>query len=221
MVITSECLFLIYFVSFRQSHKVDDKRKYWKVVKVKALSRGKSLIDSRWVKLKYKTGIFERYYARIVVNGYLRKDDFDLLSFERMISTFWASKGWFRPFEPFALTFSHVTARLASQITAIPGFFAYDYDAVCAYYQCSCTSTETSLREKRFQDILSRMMSVSSCSTQFMTSSSWRELPTFFAKKCTLKLDLHSLKLMSVAWYWWKVIWRVVQHPSHPRPNRT
>ncbi len=60
MVITSECLF----------------------------SRGKSLIDSRWVKLKYKTGIFERYYARIVVNGYLRKDDFDLLSFERMISTF-------------------------------------------------------------------------------------------------------------------------------------
>jgi len=184
-------------------------------------SRGKSLIDSRWVKLKYKTGIFERYYARIVVNGYLRKDDFDLLSFERMISTFWASKGWFRPFEPFALTFSHVTARLASQITAIPGFFAYDYDAVCAYYQCSCTSTETSLREKRFQDILSRMMSVSSCSTQFMTSSSWRELPTFFAKKCTLKLDFHSLKLISVAWYWWKVIWRVVQHPSHPRPDRT
>jgi hypothetical protein len=57
---------------------------------------------------------------------------------------------------------------------------------------------------KRFQEILSRMMSVSSCSTQFMTSSSWRELPTFFAKKCTLKLDLHSLKLMSVAWYWWK-----------------
>ena len=221
MVITSESLFLIYFVSFRQSHKVDDKRKYLKVVKVKALSRGKSLIDSRWVKLKYKTGIFERYYARIVVKGYLRKDDFDLLSFERMISTFWASKGLFRPFEPFALTFSHVTARLASQITAIPGFFAYDYDAVCAYYQCSCTSTETSLREKRFQDILSRMMSVSSCSTQFMTSSSWRELPTLFVKKCTLKLDLHSLKLMSVAWYWWKVMWRVVQHPSHPRPNRT
>jgi hypothetical protein len=88
MVITSECLSLIYFVSFRQSHKVDDKRKYLKVVKVKDVSRGKSLIDSRWVKLKYKTGIFERYYARIVVKGYLRKDDFDLLSFERMISTF-------------------------------------------------------------------------------------------------------------------------------------
>ncbi len=90
MVITSECLFLIYFVSFRQSHKVDDKRKYLKVVKVKDVSRGKSLIDSRWVKLKYKTGIFEWYYSRIVVKGYLRKDDFDLLSFERMISTCWA-----------------------------------------------------------------------------------------------------------------------------------
>jgi hypothetical protein len=44
--------------------------------------------DSRWVKLKYKVGILERYYARIAVKGYLRKDDFDLLSFERMISTF-------------------------------------------------------------------------------------------------------------------------------------
>ncbi len=221
MVITSECLSLIYFVSFRQSHKVDDNRKFLTVVKVKDLSRGKSLIDSRWVKLKYKTGIFEWYYARIVVKGYLRKDDFDLVSFERMISTFWASKGWFRRFETFTPTFSHVDVRLASQITAIPGFFVYDCDVVCAYYQCSCTSTETSLSEKRFQDILSRMMSVSSCSTQFMTSSSWRELPAFFAKKYTLKLEFRSLKLMSVAWYWWKVMWRVVQHPRHSRPNRT
>jgi hypothetical protein len=48
--------------------------------KVKDVSRGKSLIDSRWVKLKYKTGIIERYSTRIVVKGYLRKDDFDLLS---------------------------------------------------------------------------------------------------------------------------------------------
>jgi hypothetical protein len=46
--------------------------------------------------------------------------------------------------------------------------------------------TETSLCEKRFQDILSRMMSVLSCITQFMTSSSYRELTTFFAKKFTL-----------------------------------
>jgi hypothetical protein len=146
--------------------------------------------------------------------------------FERMISTFWASKGWCRPFETYALTFSHVTVQLALAITipgffVIPGFFAYDYDAACAYSQRSCTSTETSLRENRFQDILSRMMSVSSCSTQFMTSSSWRELPTFFVKKCTLKLDLHSLKLMSVAWYWWKVMWRMLQHPSLQWPNRT
>lgn len=85
--------------------------------------------------------------------------------FERMISTFWASKRWCRPFETFALTFSHVAVQLALAITAIPGFFAYDYDAACAYYQRSCTSTETSLREKRFQDILSRIMSVLSCIT--------------------------------------------------------
>ena len=132
-------------------------------------------------------------------------------TFERMISTFWASKGWFRPFESLALTFSHVAVRLALAITAISGFFAYDYDAACAcYQQRSCTCTETSLREKRFQDILSRMMSILSCIRQFMTSSSCRELPTFFAKKCTLKLDFHSHELMSVAWYWWKVMWRVV-----------
>jgi hypothetical protein len=66
------------------------------------------------------------------------------------------------------------------------------------YKSDSCTCTETSLCEKWFQDILSRMMSVSSCSTQFMTFNSWREFPTFFVKKYTLKLDLHSLKLMSV-----------------------
>ena len=100
MVITSECLFLIYFVSFRQSHKVDDKRKYLKVVKVKDVSRGKSLIDSRWVKLKYKTGILDRYYARIVVKGYLRKNGFDLLS---------------------PLTFSHITVWLDLEINAIFG----------------------------------------------------------------------------------------------------
>jgi hypothetical protein len=56
------------------------------------------------------------------------------------------------------MTFSHVAVRLAFAITAIPGFFEYDYDVVCAYYQCSCTSTETSLREKQFQGILSRMI---------------------------------------------------------------
>ncbi len=60
------------------------------MVKVKDVSRGKSLIDSRWVKLKYKTGILERYHVRIVVKGYLRKDDFDLLNFETMISIFLA-----------------------------------------------------------------------------------------------------------------------------------
>ena len=149
---------LIYFVSFRQSHEVEDKRKYWKVVKVKDVSRGKNLIDSRWVKLKCKTGIPVLH-----------------------------------------LTFSHVAVRLALAITVIPGFFAHDYDVSCAYYQRFCTCTETSRREKRFQDILSRLMSVLSCSTQFMTSSSCLELPTFFAKKCTLKLDLHSHRLMSVA----------------------
>jgi len=80
--------FLDILVLFLQAHKAGDKRKCLKVVKVKDVSRGKSLIDSRWVKVKYKTGILERYCACIVVKGYLRKDDFDLLSFERMMSTF-------------------------------------------------------------------------------------------------------------------------------------
>ena len=47
------------------------------------MSRGKSLIDSRWVKLKYKAGILERYFARIVVKGYLRKDYFDLFELRK------------------------------------------------------------------------------------------------------------------------------------------
>ena len=80
----SKCLSLMYCVSFRQYHKVGDKRKYWKVVEINdvPVARGKSLMNSCWapVKLKYKTGILERYCARIVVKGYLRKDGFDLLS---------------------------------------------------------------------------------------------------------------------------------------------
>ena len=74
----SRCLSLIHFVSFRLSYKLMVNGNTGKWSKVKDVSRGKSLIDSRWVKLKYKTGILERYCARIVVKGYLRKDDFDL-----------------------------------------------------------------------------------------------------------------------------------------------
>jgi hypothetical protein len=77
-------------------------------------------MNSCWVKLKYKTGILDRYYARIVVKGYLRKNGFDLLS---------------------PLTFSHITVWLDLEINAIFGFFTYDYDAVCTYYQHFCTRT--------------------------------------------------------------------------------
>jgi hypothetical protein len=36
-------------------------------------------------------------------------------------------------FESFAPTDSHITIRLVLAVTAIPGFFSYDYDAVCAF----------------------------------------------------------------------------------------
>ncbi len=36
-------------------------------------------------------------------------------------------------FESFAPTASHITIRLVLAITDIPGFFSYDYDAVCAF----------------------------------------------------------------------------------------
>ena len=45
-------------VSFRRADKVGDKRKRWKIDKIKDVSRGKNLIDSCWVKLKYIAGIF-------------------------------------------------------------------------------------------------------------------------------------------------------------------
>ena len=36
-------------------------------------------------------------------------------------------------FESFAPTAAHITIRLVLAITAVPGFFSYDYDAVCAF----------------------------------------------------------------------------------------
>ena len=94
---------------------LEDKRKCWIKIKIKDIPRGKSLIDVRWVfKLKYKNGVFEKHRARIVAKGYLQKKDIDY-------------------FESFAPTASHITIRLVLAITAIPGFFSYDYDAVCAF----------------------------------------------------------------------------------------
>jgi len=217
----SRCLSLIYFVSFRQSHKVDDKRKYGKVVKITNVTRGKSLIDSHWVKLKYKTGIFERYYARIVVKGYLRKDDFDLLSFERMISTFWASKGWFRAFWALYPDFLSCCCSVSFSTHCYPWILR----VWLRYSVCLLSVLLYQYRnESAWKAIPGYPLKDDEClELQYAIYGlkQLRELPTFSTKKCTLKLDLHSLKLMSVAWYWWKVMWRVVQHPSHPRPNRT
>ncbi len=94
---------------------LEDKKKCWMKIKIKDIPRGKSLTDVRWVfKLKDKNGVFEKHRARIVAKGHLQKRDIDY-------------------FESFAPTASHITIRLVIAITAIPGFFSYDYDAVCAF----------------------------------------------------------------------------------------
>ena len=99
----------------KEYYILEDKKKCWIKIKIKDIPRGKSLIDVRWVfKLKYKNGVFEKHRARIVAKGYLQKKDIDY-------------------FESFAPTASHITIRLVLAITAIPGFFSYDYDAVCAF----------------------------------------------------------------------------------------
>ena len=101
-----------------------EKKKCWKIIKIKDVPRGKSLIDVRWIfKLKYKNGIFEKHRARIVAKGYLQKKDIDY-------------------FESFAPTASHITIRLVLAITAVPGFFSYDYDAVCAFISAPLPASE-------------------------------------------------------------------------------
>ncbi len=99
----------------KEYYILEDKKKCWIKIKIKDIPHVKSFIDVRWVfKLKYKNGVFEKHCARIVAKGYLQKKDIDY-------------------FESFVPTASHITIRLVLAITAIPGFFSYDYDAVCVF----------------------------------------------------------------------------------------
>jgi hypothetical protein len=77
--------------SDKEYSTLGDKKKCWKIIKIKDVPRDKSLIDVRWIfKLKYKNGIFEKHRARIVAKGYLQKKDIDY-------------------FESFAPTVSHIS----------------------------------------------------------------------------------------------------------------
>ena len=58
-----------------------------------------------------------------------------------------------------------------------------------------CVKNDSRISSKK-----SRMMSVLSRSTQFMTSNSYRELPAFFTKKYTHKLDFHNYRLVIDWW---------------------
>jgi hypothetical protein len=67
--------------------------------------------------------IFEKHRARIVAKGYLQKKDIHY-------------------FESFAPPASHITIRLVLAITAVPSFFSYDYDAVCAFISAPLPASE-------------------------------------------------------------------------------
>ena len=87
----------------------------WKIVKLTSLPPGAKLINCRWVyKLKIRDGTSERHRARLVAMGYQQEKGRDY-------------------FESFSPTCSHSTVRLALALTAVPGWYSLDLDAVCAF----------------------------------------------------------------------------------------
>ena len=152
-------------VSFRRADKVGDKRKRWKIDKIKDASRGKNLIDSCWVKLKYIAGIFALVLRWKGTCKRMMKGTFK--------RTFWVLVLDFLSHYCSASTCNHcypwiLRVWLRSSVCLL--------SALLYLYRNESTW-------KWSQDIHSRMMSVLSYITQFMTSSSCRELTTFFAKK--------------------------------------
>ncbi len=58
--------------SDKEYSTLGEKKKCWKIIKIKDVPRGKSLIDVRWIfKLKYKNWIFEKHRARILVSFHM------------------------------------------------------------------------------------------------------------------------------------------------------
>jgi len=87
----------------------------WKIVKLTSLPPGAKLINCRWVyKLKFRVGTYERHRARLVAMGYQQEKGRDY-------------------FESFSPTCSHSTIRLVLALTAVPGWYSLDLDAVCAF----------------------------------------------------------------------------------------
>ena len=87
----------------------------WKIVKLTSLPPGAKLINCRWVyKLKFRDGLYEHHHARLVAKGYQQEEGRDC-------------------FEIFLPSCSHSTIRLVLALTAVPGWYSLDLDAVCAF----------------------------------------------------------------------------------------
>ena len=125
--------------------------------------------------------------------------------------------GW--PFESFVLAFSHVAVRLALAITVVPGFLASSCNhcgpwIFRVWLRCSVC-------------LLSALLYL------YRNESVWKKIPGYPLnddERLELYYIIYDLKQLPRAyyflcqelytWYWWKVMWRVVQHPSHQWPNR-
>ena len=99
----------------KEYNTLANKMKCWDIVDQSSLSPDSNIIGTKWVfKVKYKNGQYDKHRARIVALGYRQRKGVDY-------------------FETFSPTSSYVSIRLVLALTALPFWYSYDLDAVCAF----------------------------------------------------------------------------------------
>ena len=99
----------------KEHNLLDATMKCWDVVDQSSLPSTANIIGTKWVfKVKYRNGTYERHKARIVALGYRQRKGVDY-------------------FETFSPTSSYVSIRLVLALTALPFWYSFDLDAVCAF----------------------------------------------------------------------------------------
>ena len=99
----------------KEYNTLANKMKCWEIVDQSSLPPDSNIIGTKWVfKVKYKNGQYDKHRARIVALGYRQRKGVDY-------------------FETFSPTSSYVSIRLVLALTALPFWYSYDLDAVCAF----------------------------------------------------------------------------------------
>ena len=142
--------------------------KSWEVVDVSSLTDGANPIGTQWVfKVKYNNGVYENHRARIVALVYRQLN----------------GVGYFETFSP---TSTYVSIQLLLALIALPFWYSFDLDAICAYI---CTDTcpwdRSFETHRRYSSPTWKILS--SSQKLFTTSNSRQLLPLICVKRSPRK----------------------------------